>query len=153
MITYVDFSIFESPAKVLANTVNTVGVMGKGIALEFKRVYPEMFKEYQRLCEGGQFHTGDLWLFKTSHKWILNFPTKRHWRNRSKPEYIEAGLRKFTHMYSDAGITFVSFPMLGCGNGELDWKSQVKPMMEQYLRGLPIDPRGVSSITVGARTS
>ncbi len=138
MITYVDFSLFESPAKVLVNTVNTVGVMGKGIAKEFKTIYPDMFAEYQLLCERGQFNTGNLWLYRTPHKWILNFPTKKHWRHRSKPEYVEAGLRKFAEIHHDARITSISFPMLGCGNGELDWKTQVSPLMNTYLRKLPV---------------
>ena len=138
MITYVDFSLFESPARVLVNTVNTAGVMGKGIAKEFKRIYPEMFAEYQRVCENGQLQVGDLWLYKTPHKWILNFPTKKHWRNPSKPGYIEAGLQKFAQMHHDARITSISFPMLGCGNGELDWKAQVKPLMDEHLSDLPI---------------
>ncbi len=139
MITYVVGDLFTSPAKVLVNTVNTVGVMGKGIALDFKRVYPEMFQEYQYYCENGMFDVGKLWLYKTSHKWILNFPTKKHWRNRSKLEYIEEGLKKFVDTYDSKGIVSVSFPMLGCGNGELDWKKHVQPLMEQYLRRLPID--------------
>ena len=139
MITYVDFSLFDSPAKVIVNTVNTVGVMGKGIAKEFKRIYPEMFSEYQKLCEHGMFSIGELWLYKTPHKWILNFPTKRHWRYPSKPEYIEAGLTKFTQFYQDARITSVSFPQLGCGNGELDWKTQVRPLMERHLKSLPLE--------------
>lgn len=138
MITYVDGDLFQSPAKVLVNTVNTVGVMGKGIAYEFKRIYPDMFAKYQTLCEKGLFDIGQLWLYKTSHKWILNFPTKKHWRNKSRPEYIAAGLEKFVNTYDEKGITSVSFPMLGCGNGELDWDSQVKPLMEKYLRDLPI---------------
>ena len=70
MITYVDFSLFDSPAKVLVNTVNTVGVMGKGIAKEFKGIYPEMFTEYQQLCEDGALDIGKLWVYKTSHKWV-----------------------------------------------------------------------------------
>lgn len=139
MITYVDFSLFESPAKVLVNTVNTVGVMGKGIAKEFKRIYPEMFKEYQQLCERQLLDIGDLWLYKTPHKRVLNFPTKKHWRNPSKPEYVEAGLEKFVQIYQEARITSISFPLLGCGNGELDWKTDVKPLMERYLKGLPIE--------------
>jgi O-acetyl-ADP-ribose deacetylase (regulator of RNase III) len=138
MITYVDFSLFESPAQVLVNTVNTVGVMGKGIAKEFKNIYPEMFAEYQQLCEKGQLDIGQLWLYKTPHKWILNFPTKKHWRYPSKSEYIEAGLQKFIQIYVDARITSISFPMLGCGNGELDWEAQVRPLMEWYLKELPI---------------
>lgn len=139
MITYVDFSIFDSPAKTLVNTVNTVGVMGKGIAKEFKAAYPEMFAEYQRLCEDGTLGIGNLWLYKRPHKWTLNFPTKRHWRSPSKPEYVEAGLRKFAGIYRQARITSISFPQLGCGNGDLDWETQVKPLMREYLGDLPIE--------------
>ena len=138
MIRYVDFSLFDSPAKVLVNTVNTVGVMGKGLAKEFKGIYPEMFKEYQQLCERGTLDIGDLWVYKTSLKWVLNFPTKRHWRSPSKLEYLEAGLRKFAQVYQEARITSISFPQIGCGNGELDW-TEVKPLMEKHLQGLPID--------------
>ena len=138
MLTYVDFSLFESPAKVLVNTVNTVGVMGKGIAKEFKRIYPEMFREYQDLCDRNMLSIGELLLHKTDHKWILNFPTKTTWRRPSKQEYIDEGLRKFVQIYQDAKITSVSFPMLGCGNGELDWEEEVKPLMENHLRRLPI---------------
>ena len=138
MITYVVCDLFRSPARVLVNTVNTVGVMGKGIAKDFKSIYPDMFRQYQRICEMGSFGIGDLWLYKTPNKWILNFPTKRHWRQPSEPNYIEDGLRKFVDMYHIYGITSVSFPMLGCGNGELDWESQVQPLMERYLRKLPI---------------
>lgn len=138
MITYVDSNLFESPAKVWVNTVNTVGVMGKGIAKTFKAIYPEMFKQYKGFCEDGSLTVGKLWLYKTSHKWILNFPTKKHWRNKSRLEYIEAGLRKFADSYDRKSLLQVSFPMLGCGNGDLDW-DDVRPLMEQYLRPLPID--------------
>ena len=139
MITYVVCDLFTSPARTLVNTVNTVGVMGKGIAKDFKTIYPEMFARYQELCEKGQFNIGQLWLYRTPHKWVLNFPTKQHWRSPSRPEYIEAGLQKFAATYHVYGITDVSFPMLGCGNGELDWESQVRPLMEHYLSKLPID--------------
>ena len=138
MITYVACDLFDSPARVLVNTVNTVGVMGKGIAKRFKQVYPDMFERYQELCENDNFDIGELWLYKTPNRWVLNFPTKRHWRARSQPEYIERGLRKFVDTYHDHGITSVSFPLLGCGNGELDWETQVRPLMEQYLNPLPI---------------
>ena len=138
MITYVVCSIFESPARVMVNTVNTVGVMGKGIARDFKQIYPDMFREYQKLCESGSLRIGSLWLYKTSNKWVLNFPTKRHWRQPSRPEYIEAGLKKFAEVYHVHSITSISFPLLGCGNGELDWETQVQPLMEKYLRDLPI---------------
>ncbi len=139
MITYVVGDLFTSPAKVLVNTVNTVGVMGKGIARDFKRIYPEMFEQYQEYCENGMLDIGKLWLYKTPHKWILNFPTKKHWRNESRVEYIEAGLHKFVDSYDSKGIVSVSFPMLGCGNGGLNWKTQVQPMMEAYLQHLPVD--------------
>lgn len=139
MLTYVVGDLFQSPAQVLVNTVNTVGVMGKGIAKEFKAIYPDMFKKYQVLCERGQLQAGKLWLYRTDHKWILNFPTKVHWRNPAKPEYIEAGLQKFVSQYGAKGISSISFPMLGCGNGELDWETQVHPLMERYLKDLPID--------------
>jgi len=139
MITYVTGDLFTSPAKVLVNTVNTVGVMGKGIAKTFKEVYPEMYRKYQTLCEEGKLTVGALWLYKTPHKWILNFPTKKHWRQPSRPEYVEAGLQKFGATYADQGITSVAFPRLGCGNGELDWDSVVRPLVKKYLDNLPID--------------
>lgn len=139
MITYIYGDLFQSPAKVLVNTVNTVGVMGKGIAYDFKRIYPEMFKQYQNLCERKQFDIGMLWIYKTPHKWILNFPTKKHWRHKSKPEYIKAGLKKFVDTYDQKGITSISFPQLGCGNGELDWETEVQPIMETYLSKVPIN--------------
>ena len=139
MITYVVCDLFQSPARVLVNTVNTVGVMGKGIAKQFKQIYPGMFSEYQQLCESRKFEIGDLWLYKTANKWVLNFPTKKHWRQPSRIDYIESGLQKFVATYHVYGITSVSFPLLGCGNGELDWDTQVQPVMERYLNGLPID--------------
>jgi O-acetyl-ADP-ribose deacetylase (regulator of RNase III) len=138
MISYVSGNLFESPAQVLVNTVNTVGVMGRGIAKEFKRIYPEMFEKYRDLCERDQFDIGQLILYKSPNKWVLNFPTKKHWRYPSKPEYIEKGLKKIVLEYKNAGIHSISFPPLGCGNGELDFESQVKPLMEKYLKNLPI---------------
>ena len=139
MITYVVCDLFASPAQTLVNTVNTVGVMGKGIAKDFKAIYPEMFAKYQVLCERGQFNIGQLWPYRTSNKLVLNFPTKKHWRSPSRPEYIEAGLSTFAEKYHLYGVTSISFPLLGCGNGELDWESQVRPLMERYLGKLPID--------------
>lgn len=138
MITYVIGDIFRSPAKVLVNTVNTKGVMGKGLARDFKALYPEMFAAYQRLCEERKFDVGQLHLFRTSNKWILNFPTKRDWKHPSKPEYIAAGLGAFVNGYAKQGITSVAFPQLGCGHGELDWEAEVQPLMEKYLSKIPI---------------
>ncbi len=139
MITYVKGNIFESPAHVLVNTINVVGVMGKGIANTFKKIYPDMFKKYQQLCEEGKIDIGKLWLYKTDHKWILHFPTKKHWKSPSKVEYLELGLKSFVDNYSNLGITSIAFPPLGCGNGELNWEKQVRPIMERYLKNLPID--------------
>ena len=139
MITYVRTNIFESRADVLVNTVNTVGVMGKGLAKEFKRIYPDMFKSYQDYCENGLLTLGKLQLYKTPNKWVLNFPTKANWRNPSKLEYIEQGLQKFVDHYERLGIKSIAFPMLGCGNGGLSWEKEVKPLMLKYLKPLPID--------------
>ena len=138
MITYMYGDLFESPARVLVNTVNTVGVMGKGIALKFKRIYPEMFEAYRVHCERDNLQIGQLFLYKTSNKWILNFPTKKHWRNPSREEYIKAGLRKLREHCYEMGITSIAFPELGCGNGELDFETQVKPLMERYLGSLSV---------------
>lgn len=138
MIKYVACDLFLSPARVLVNTVNTVSVMGKGIAKDFKTIYPEMLRQYQDLCEKKQFDGGQLWIYKTEQKWVLNFPTTKHWCRPSKPEYIEAGLKKFAETYHVYGITSISFPLLGCGNGELDWETQVRPLMEAYLGKLPV---------------
>lgn len=139
MITYVEGNLFQSPAQTLVNTVNTVGVMGKGIAKDFKAAFPEMYTEYRRLCELGKFRIGTLWLYKSPHKWVLNFPTKEDWRRPSKREYVEAGLRKFVDTFEQQGITSAAFPALGCGNGGLDWRNVVMPLMEHYLDSLPIE--------------
>jgi len=139
MITYLRTNIFESNAHVLVNTVNTVGVMGKGLAKEFKRLYPKMFESYQKYCESGHLVVGKLQLFRTDNKWILNFPTKENWRQASQLEYIESGLKKFVENYERQGIKTISFPMLGCGNGGLSWENEVKPLMERYLKNLSIE--------------
>ncbi len=138
MIVYTNGDLFESPAKVLVNTVNTRGVMGKGIALRFKQIYPEMFSQYRDHCEHQRLTIGKLLLYKTPHKWILNFPTKEHWRHPSRPEYIEAGLRKFKASCARIGAASYAFPMLGCGNGELNFEKQVRPLMERYLGKLSV---------------
>lgn len=139
MITYVKGSLFESPAPVLVNTVNTAGVMGKGIAKEFKQYFPEMFEEYQRLCEDGTLVIGSLHFYRGPHKSVLNFPTKRNWRQRARLDDVKAGFETFVASYQDYSISSIAFPQLGCGNGELDWERDVRPLMEQHLRHLPID--------------
>lgn len=138
MIKYIEGNIFDSPAQVIVNTVNTVGVMGKGLALSFKKRYPEMFESYKKSCEKHQLTIGKLMLWYAPDHWLLLFPTKENWRNPSKLEYIEKGLDKFVKTYVDKNITSIAFPKLGCGNGELKW-TDVKPLMEKYLKDLPID--------------
>jgi O-acetyl-ADP-ribose deacetylase (regulator of RNase III) len=137
MLSYVATSLFESPAQTLVNTVNTVGVMGKGIAAEFKRRYPEMFQRYKAFCDRKELQIGQLYVYRTPNKWVLNFPTKKHWRNPSKLDYIKAGLEKFALTYAEQGVSSVSFPQLGCGNGGLQWRD-VQPVMEKYLAKLSI---------------
>ncbi|MFL7902585.1 macro domain-containing protein [Azospirillum argentinense] len=137
MLVYLRNSLFDSPAQTLVNTVNLEGVMGKGIAAEFKARYPDMFRQYKKACNAGELKVGGLHLWRGPDKWVLNFPTKTTWRKPSQLSYIIAGLEKFSSTYEEMGITSISFPPLGCGNGQLDW-SEVKPVMESYLRRLPI---------------
>jgi O-acetyl-ADP-ribose deacetylase (regulator of RNase III) len=139
LITYVAKGLLASPAQTLVNTVNTVGIMGKGIAKTFKTIFPEMFEEYQSRCASGELTAGRLLLYRTPHKWVLNFPTNRHWRQPSRLEDIDAGLHAFRQSYAEQSILSVAFPQLGCGHGGLDWEEQVRPLMERHLASLPID--------------
>lgn len=128
-----DRNIFDSQCQTIVNTINCVGVMGKGIALEMKKRYPEMFDKYKDYCDKGLIDVGKLWLYKHSdEKWILNFPTKKHWKNKSEYEYIESGMIKFLETYKERGIKTIAFPMLGCSNGGLD-KNIVIQIMAKYL--------------------
>lgn len=151
MITYTSSDLFHSPAQVLVNTVNTKGVMGKGIALKFKTIYPEMFRTYRDLCTKGDLTIGKLHLYKTPNKWILNFPTKSDWRKPSNVEYIEAGLARLHAKYTSMRLSSIAFPELGCGNGGLDFERQVKPIMERYLSKLSI-PTFIHLSDLGAET-
>ena len=137
MLIYRRTSLLESPAQTLVNTVNCVGIMGKGLAQAFKKREPDMFAAYKKICDQGLLEPGKLWLWRGADSWTLNFPTKKHWRNPSKIEWVEAGLRKFVSAYEAQGIKEASFPRLGCGNGGLEWE-EVRPLMEQYLSPLPI---------------
>jgi len=132
-------NIFEAKTQTIVNTVNCKGVMGKGLALEFKKRYPEMYEEYKRECEEGKLTIGTLHLYKGApDRWILNFPTKDHWRFKSKLEYIEDGLKYFCSKYKEWGIRSIVFSQLGCRQGGLNW-SDVRPLMERYLKELPIE--------------
>lgn len=136
-IKYVEGDILEAKTQVVVNTVNCKGVMGKGLALQFKKKYPAMYNDYKQKCEKEKITIGHLDLYKEIPRyWILNFPTKKHWRNKSKLEYIEKGLREFKDKYEEWGITSIAFPRLGCQQGGLNW-NDVKPLMEKYLKYLP----------------
>lgn len=148
MLTYLYTSLFDSPAQTLVNTVNTVGVMGKGIAKVFRDRYPAMFAEYRKLCDRNELAVGNLYLWKGDGRWVLNFPTKTTWRMPSKTEYIEKGLDTFVNNYEGMGIVSASFPPLGCGNGNLSW-DDVRPLMEHYLSKINI-PIYVHSLHVGS---
>jgi len=136
MITYVENSLFKSPAQVLTNTVNCVGVMGKGLALEFKTRHPAMFKDYKRRCDRGEVRPGYPYLWEDDRVQVLNFPTKRHWRDNSRLDDIEAGLKYLAAHYQDLGISTLALPQLGCGNGGLQW-NDVRPLIEKHLAGIP----------------
>lgn len=114
--------------------------MGKGIALVYKLRYPNMYKEYKEHCKNKLIKTGSLWLYTKQENapWILNFPTKFHWKYPSKIEWIEQGLQKFVETYERKGITSVAFPLLGTHNGGLDI-NEVKSLMDQYLEKCQID--------------
>lgn len=125
-------SIFSSKCQTLVNTVNCVGIMGAGIALECRLRYPQMFEQYARLCADARLDIGQLWLYKTPQRWVLNFPTKKHWRYPSRPEYLRLGLQKFVDTYQARGITSVAFPLLGAHNGGLPPKESLALMLH-YL--------------------
>lgn len=137
MITYFNGTVFNTPAKALVNTVNTKGVMGAGIALEFSLRYPKMFKEYKERCDRAELSVGKIDYHKEDGIVIVNFPTKRHYRHDSKLEWIEDGLKHFISTYKEQGISSIAFPRLGCSNGHLDWKD-VQPLMEKYLSNIDI---------------
>ncbi len=131
-------NIFESKCSTIVNTINCVGVMGKGIALEFKKRYPDMFMDYVRRCDRGDIKPGVPYVFQDGDVSILNFPTKDHWRSPSRLSYVTDGLDWFIENYEKFGINSIAFPPLGCGNGGLNW-DVVGPIMYQKLHALPID--------------
>ena len=136
MIEVSDRSIFDSDCQTIVNTVNCVGVMGKGVALEYRLRFPEMFEDYEQYCLTGHLRPGVLHLYTKSKPWILNFPTKNDWKHPSKLSYIEQGLKQLTETYSDDGITSIAFPRLGTTSGGLSW-NRVQPTMWHFLEPLP----------------
>ncbi|AEG15150.1 Appr-1-p processing domain protein [Desulfofundulus kuznetsovii DSM 6115] len=140
MIRYVRGDILQAEAEALVNTVNCVGVMGRGIALQFKNAFPENFKAYVAACRRGEVQPGRMFVFDTGRltwpRYIINFPTKRHWRNKSRIEDIEAGLTALVKELRERNIRSVAIPPLGSGLGGLDWK-EVRPLVERALATLP----------------
>ncbi len=141
-IEYKTGDMFDEPTEAIVNTVNCVGVMGKGVALEFKRRWPENFRAYKRLCDAGDLSPGKMFVFENgallgeaSHRYLINFPTKLHWRAHSKIKFIEEGLDDFVRQVERLGIKSVAMPPLGCGNGGLDW-ADVRPLIERKLAPL-----------------
>jgi len=139
MIHYKQGNLLEAEVDALVNTVNTVGVMGKGIALMFKERFKENFKQYARACKDGEVVTGRMHVTRTGElsgpKWIINFPTKQHWRKPTRIEWVEEGLQDLKATILSEGIRSIALPPLGCGNGGLKW-TQVKPLIEAALGDL-----------------
>jgi len=130
--------LFTSNAQTLVNTVNCVGVMGKGVALEFKKRFPSLFEDYAERCERKQVKLGEPYVYRgAGNKLVLNFPTKGHWRSPSRLADIEAGLDHFVKHHAEWGIASIAFPPLGCGNGGLEW-AEVGPLVYGKLNRLPI---------------
>lgn len=125
-------NIFTSKCQTLVNTVNCVGVMGAGIALECRLRYPDMHDKYVQLCYENKINIGILWIYKSPEKWILNFPTKKHWKYPSKVEYLHAGLEKFLNTYEEKGIQSIAFPLLGADNGGIPQEESLM-IMTTYL--------------------
>lgn len=139
MITYTTGDLFEAQTEAIVNTVNTVGVMGKGIALQFKQRFPGNYLVYKKACDQSLLKIGDLLITESNSlffKYIINFPTKEHWRNPSKYEYIEKGLDTLIEEIKKRKIKSIALPPLGAGNGKLEWE-KVKEILEEKLKKLP----------------
>lgn len=141
MIVRGEGNLLEAHADALVNTVNTVGVMGKGIALQFKRAYPAMFEDYARAAKAGELATGRMHVWATDAaygpRYVINFPTKQHWKGRSKLEFISEGLHDLSRVVDELSIESIALPPLGCGNGGLPWGA-VRPLIEETFAASPV---------------
>jgi O-acetyl-ADP-ribose deacetylase (regulator of RNase III) len=135
MTQYLTGDIFSSPAQVITNAVNCVGVMGAGLALEFKKRFPRLNADYEARCKRGDVSPGRPYLYEDDDIQVLNFPTKRHWQDNSRLEDIEEGLKYLAAHHAHMGIFFLALPPLGCGLGGLNW-TEVKSLIEKHLGGL-----------------
>lgn len=140
MITLTTGDILKSNAEALVNTVNCVGIMGRGIALQFKNAFADNFDAYARACEANDVQPGRMFVFERRRldnpRFIINFPTKRHWRGKSRIEDIEAGLVDLVRVIKERNIRSIAIPPLGSGLGGLDWR-QVRPRIERALAAVP----------------
>lgn len=140
MIRFTTGNLLDAQTDAVVNTVNTVGVMGKGIALMFKEAFPANFREYAAACERGEVRTGRMFVTERPAivgppRWIINFPTKENWRAKSRIEWVVDGLSDLVKVIREKDIRSIAVPPLGCGNGGLDW-NDVRPLIEQRLAGL-----------------
>lgn len=135
MMKFVQGNLFDAPVDALVNTVNTVGVMGKGIALMFKEAFPANFRAYEAACKAKDVHVGRMFVTENSTfegpHWIINFPTKEHWRQPSRIEWIETGLKDLRDFIELKEIRSIALPPLGAGNGGLDWKEVKQEIIEK----------------------
>ncbi len=162
MINLTSGDILKSNAEAIVNTVNCVGVMGRGIALQFKKAYPQNFKHYATACKKNDVKPGKIFVVETGNligpKYILNFPTKRHWKDNSRMEDIESGLQDLAYVIQHYGIRSIAIPPLGCGLGGLNW-SDVLPKIQwslQSLTGVDIaiyEPTGAPEAQVMVKTN
>ena len=140
MLQLIKGDILKADAEALVNTVNCVGVMGRGIALQFRKAFPENFKAYKSACDKKQLHPGIMFVYDLNRfqnpRYVVNFPTKRHWKGKSKTEDIESGLEALVQEVSKRNIRSIAIPPLGCGLGGLDW-TQVKQIIEKAFNALP----------------
>lgn len=140
MIELTRGDILRADAEALVNTVNCVGFMGRGIAAQFKRAFPANFRVYEAACKRGEVQPGRMLVYEAGNesnpRYVINFPTKRHWRAKSRIEDIEAGLRALVAEVRARGIRSIAVPPLGCGHGGLQW-SEVRPMIERAFAALP----------------
>lgn len=135
MIHFIRGNLFESHAEALVNTVNCVGVMGKGIAYQFRRAFPEMYLDYERRCQNGEVQLGNVTSFREKGRLIINFPTKGHWRSASRLEDIRAGLASLKRLLEQESLRSIALPPLGCGNGGLQW-TEVRPLIVEAFNDL-----------------
>ncbi|MEU4470262.1 macro domain-containing protein [Micromonospora sp. NPDC023888] len=140
MIIAAHGNLMTADAEALVNAVNTVGVMGKGIALQFKRAYPANYAAYRTACAAKEIKLGQMFLFDSARpgpgRYVINFPTKGHWRTSSKVADVQAGLLDLVRVVRAHGISSVAVPALGCGNGGLDW-DEIRPLIERAFAALP----------------